>query len=72
MERATEPKRQDRLVLFDITKVSIDAGSIPFEHRAGEARCCPTFYVTETFRWNDGRLVLAHEHKTVEGRVTVG
>jgi len=62
-ERAPELTRGDQLMLFDITGVSIAAGSISFEHMAGEARCCPTFYVTQTFRWNNGRFVLAAEHR---------
>jgi len=61
--RAAEPQRQDRLTLSDITKVSIGAGSISFERRAGEARCCPLFYVTQTFRWTNGQFTLAHEQK---------
>jgi hypothetical protein len=60
---ATAPKRQDRLMLSDITKVSVGDGSISFEHMAGEARCCPTFYVTQVFRWTNGRFVLASEQK---------
>jgi hypothetical protein len=63
MGRATEPKRQDRLMLSDITRVSISAHSISFEHMAGEARCCPTFYVTQTFRWTNGQFVLAGEQR---------
>lgn len=62
-ETPTEPKRQDKLTLFDVTGVSVGAGLVSFEHRAGEARCCPTFYVTQAFRWNDGRFVLAGEKR---------
>jgi hypothetical protein len=51
------------LLLFDITGVSVDAGSVSFEHRAGAAHCCPTAYVTQTFRWTDGRFVLAGEKR---------
>jgi len=60
---ATEPKRRDQLTLFDVTGVSIGAGSISFEHMAGEARCCPTFYVTQTFHWTNGQFVLAGEQQ---------
>jgi hypothetical protein len=63
MGRAIEPKRQDQLLLFDVTGVSASGDSISFEHMAGGARCCPTFYVTQTFRWTNGRFVLAHEQK---------
>jgi len=63
MGAATEVKRQDRLLLFDVIGVSLGVGSISFERMAGEARCCPTFHVTQTFRWNNGRFVLAHEQK---------
>jgi TonB family protein len=59
----TEAPRQDRLLLFDVIGVSLGAGSISFEHMAGEARCCPRFHVTQTFRWNNGRFVVAHEQK---------
>ena len=61
--RATEPKRQDQLMLSDITRVSIGAGAISFDRMAGEARCCPTFLVTQIFRWTSGRFVLAREQK---------
>jgi TonB family protein len=30
---------------------------------AGEARCCPSFYVTQTFRWTNGQFVLVGEQK---------
>jgi hypothetical protein len=61
--RATESKRQDQLMLFDVTRVSIGPHSISFEHMAGNARCCPTFYVTQTFRWTKGRFVLESERQ---------
>jgi hypothetical protein len=60
---APEPRRQDRLMFFDVTGVSVGGGAISFERMAGEARCCPTFSVSETFRWNNGRFVLANEQK---------
>jgi len=62
-ERAIEPKRGDGLMLFDITGVSTSAGAISFEHMAGEARCCPKFYVTQTFRWTNGQFVLTSEQR---------
>lgn len=59
----TEPQRHDQLILFDVTGVTVGAGSISFERMAGEARCCPTFYVTQIFRWTNERFVLAREQK---------
>lgn len=59
----TEPQRHDQLILFDVTGVTVGAGSISFERMAGGARCCPTFYVTQTFRWTNERFVLAREQK---------
>jgi hypothetical protein len=60
---AAEPKRQDQLMLFDVTGVSVGRGSISFERMAGSARCCPTVSVTQAFRWANGRFVLADEQK---------
>jgi len=60
---ATEARRDDQLTLFDVTGVSVGVASISFEHIAGKARCCPTFYVTQTFRWSNERFVLAREQK---------
>ncbi len=60
---ATETKRQDQMLLFDVTGVSVGNRLISFEHMAGKARCCPTAYVTQTFRWTEGRFVLADEKR---------
>jgi hypothetical protein len=60
---APEPKRADNLMLFDVTGVAVDAGTIKFERMAGEARCCPTAKIAQTFRWQNGRFVLAGEQR---------
>jgi TonB family protein len=64
MGATTKAQRQDRLILFDVIGVTVGAGSISFERMAGEARCCPTFRVTQTFRWSHQGFVLASERKT--------
>lgn len=61
--RASEPTRRDDLLLFDITGVSVAYGGISFERMAGRARCCPTFSVTQTFRWSNRSFALAREQK---------
>jgi hypothetical protein len=60
---AAEPARQDQLSLFDVMDVSVADAGISFERRAGSARCCPTFVVTQTFKWANSHFELAAEHQ---------
>lgn len=65
---AAEPNRPDQLNLFDVTGVSVGPGSISFQRMAGEARCCPTFQVTQTFRWTNQHFALAGEERRPWGK----
>jgi hypothetical protein len=58
-----EPERADGMILWDITDTQVEAGMLSFERFGGHPRCCPEVNLKRTFRWSNGRFVLARERE---------
>lgn len=62
--KISEPMRADGIVLMDVRGIHVEGGAISFERFGGHARCCPEINLKQTFRWRNGRFVLAKATET--------